>query len=816
MIDVNRLGRILVENIEPLCRHFFPQGRKVAQEWKIGNITGERGDSLGIQLSGLKAGQWHDRATSEGGTFPKLLMLNRALSFPAACQLIGDFSGINLEANPTTKLDMAGAAERVPPTPKQESSSMHSFDWRSAVRPLDPDHRQQLALERGFLPQALAWLTERGEIETLPVRGKLCIAFPVAGTGTNGQVIGLHCRWPEKNNDGKYDWFYTPSGIEVGPLVHGCLSSAKHVLFFESPWDGIALIDRLALAEQIDGGKIAIVCTRGAQFGNRLAKLCLPEECATYAFPQNDEAGERHLASIISSIHRELRVVRTPERFKDLNDWTRAGAQKTELMEAIKAAQITKPETPKTKPKKAAAAEEPQEEQIEETLAKQMEAEAQEVAETIDAYYDQHRKEYAVKVKTNEVPTTTYQSHNEAQFKRDLRFRKLSAKLIPQRFWSQIDIVVQYLQEEKFVSYVGALAGKLCGYYHENGIRFLVTSEPKLIVPVKGQWETLRKFLVNLLWGQNEAYGEDQLNALYGWLKVGYCAFRKHRFQPGQALAIAGPVESGKSLLQALITQCLGGRCAKAALFLQGRTDFNGELFEAEHLILEDEAASTTHAARMALAVQMKNITANRMQACHAKHRPIVNLAPWWRLTISLNDRPERLLILPPLDEDIADKIILLRASCHPMPMPTETIEQREAFWDTLVGELPAFLHWLTNDFDIDEEWRSARFGVRAFHHPMLLTELEELSPAIALLDLIDQANIWEVQSSIWEGTAKELRKLLLDHQATRRDAERLLSWTNACGQYLNDLAKIRPLRVKQRRTHSEREYEIYREIGNI
>jgi bifunctional DNA primase/polymerase-like protein len=444
-----------------------------------------------------------------------------------------------------------------------------------------------------------------------------------------------------------------------------------------------------------------------------------------------------------------------------------------------------------------------------ETLARKLETQAHEVAKSIDAFYDQVKKEYVVKTKNHQ----NYQSHNEAQFKRDLRFHRLSSELIPRRFWSQLDIVLQELQEKKFVNYVGALAGKSCGFYSENGTRFLVTSEPHIIVPVKGSWPTLETFIVHLLCGATEPYGEDQLAVLYGWLKVAYCALRDRRLRPGQALAIAGPVESGKSLLQMIITQILGGRCAKAALFLQGRTDFNGELFEAEHLMLEDEAASTSHAARVALGTNIKEVAANRVQACHPKHRQIVNLSPWWRLTISMNDRPERLLILPPLVEDIADKIILLRASCHPMPMPTNTPEQEGHFWNTVVSELPAFLYYLVNDFTITQDWHSARFGVRAFHHPVLLTELEELSPAITLLGLIDQAEIWEVQSSVWEGTALELRALLNAHHKTSRDAATLLHWVNACGQYLNDLAKIRPARVKRLRTHTSTIYEIYREV---
>jgi hypothetical protein len=110
--------------------------------------------------------------------------------------------------------------------------------------------------------------------------------------------------------------------------------------------------------------------------------------------------------------------------------------------------------------------------------------------------------------------------------------------------------------------------------------------------------------------------------------------------------------------------------------------------------MLEDEHASTSYAARRELASAIKNITANRIHACHGKYREIVNLAPWWRITISLNDQPERLLILPNLVEvDIGSKISLLRADRYDMPMASDTPEDRERFWNQLVSELPAFLY---------------------------------------------------------------------------------------------------------------------------
>jgi hypothetical protein len=442
----------------------------------------------------------------------------------------------------------------------------------------------------------------------------------------------------------------------------------------------------------------------------------------------------------------------------------------------------------------------------EETRACKLEEQAIIVAQSLNAHYDEQKKEYALA-----IGPALYQSRTEAQFKRDLRFQHLTRELIPRRNWSQIDIGLRYFQEKKFVNYVGPLAGKLCGPYQENGSRILVTSQARVIEPKHGDWPTLGELFTNLLGHDDEPCGESQIEAFYGWLKIAYSAFRARRFQPGQALAFAGPVDCGKSLVQSVITEILGGRSAKAALFLQCRTDFNGELFGAEHLILEDEAASTTHKDRLALGTSIKNLIANRVQPCHAKHRQIINLCPWWRVTISLNNRPERLLVLPPLADDIADKIILLRASKHPMPMPAQTAEQKETFWKTLTAELPAFLYFLVNEHPIDDQWQDTRFGIKTFHHPALLTELEELSPPIALLGLIDTAQIWEVHSDVWEGTALELRAELMAHHKTATDARRLLDWINACGQYLNDLAEMRPTRVKTFRAHTGRTYEIHK-----
>ena len=96
MINVDLLRELERTRTLDLCRHFFPNGRKEGNEWRIANISGAPGKSLAIQLTGPKAGLWQDRATGEGGDFAKLLCFKESLTFPRAVEVIERALGINL------------------------------------------------------------------------------------------------------------------------------------------------------------------------------------------------------------------------------------------------------------------------------------------------------------------------------------------------------------------------------------------------------------------------------------------------------------------------------------------------------------------------------------------------------------------------------------------------------------------------------------------------------------------------------------------------------------------------------------------------
>lgn len=123
---------------------------------------------------------------------------------------------------------------------------------------------------------------------------------------------------------------------------------------------------------------------------------------------------------------------------------------------------------------------------------------------------------------------------------------------------------------------------------------------------------------------------------------------------------------------------------------MSGQTTFNADLFGAEHLMIEDEHASTDIKARRNLGSHIKALTVNETQQCHQKNCTPIILTPLWRLTISVNDEPENLMVLPPIDDSLEDKLMILRAVKQAMPMPTATNQQSQAFWSQLVQELPA------------------------------------------------------------------------------------------------------------------------------
>lgn len=337
------------------------------------------------------------------------------------------------------------------------------------------------------------------------------------------------------------------------------------------------------------------------------------------------------------------------------------------------------------------------------------------------------------------------------------------------------------------VHYAGRIAGWPPGMAEICGEKVLVTRGPKIIEPKYGKFPHIKRFI-------NELLGE-QGRYFYAWMKAAYTALREGSpFAPGQLLVVAGPVGCGKSLMQMLVTEMLGGRMAKPYRYLSGQTPFNGDLIGAEHLCIEDEVAKTDIRSRRSFGDAMKAFIVNKQQSAHPKGREAFTTEPFWRLTMTLNDEPESLMSLPPLDGDLADKVTLLAASEASKPYPSKELPTMAAYWDALKSEIPAYLYAI-NKWEIPDDIREIRYGVKAFHNSDLLRKLNSLSPESKLWTLIAQSNLLDNTLSAWTGSSVDLEKELLERDKSGQVKD-LLYYATACGQYLSRLAKSMPENV--------------------
>jgi len=395
-------------------------------------------------------------------------------------------------------------------------------------------------------------------------------------------------------------------------------------------------------------------------------------------------------------------------------------------------------------------------------------------------------------------------SGNQSDVIRHLTLRGYDSTRSPRGLGSELDYALDHVQQRQFVDYCAALAGYNAGHYIIGGKRILVTSSPTLIPRQKGEFPLIK--------GIVEKMFESQLPYFYAWLHLSLQMFYLGKTSSvGQAVALAGKKNSGKSLLQGLLTKMFGGRSACPFKAMTDRTNFNSELFGAEHLAIEDAAESVDIRARKHAGSYIKKIVANKTHACERKHADAITLTPRWRMTISLNDDPELLQVLPPLRGDIEDKLMLFKVAKHPMPMPTSTNAEVALFHQALDSELPAFIDFIL-DWQIPSNLVCDRLGVIPYHHPDLVAALKQTTPEEILVELIDEEfYTWpKPKSGDWFGRARDLyRELTGSKDAARaKEASDLLRSPAVCGRYLKRLATDNPERVEA--TTTKDHYEMW------
>jgi len=354
-------------------------------------------------------------------------------------------------------------------------------------------------------------------------------------------------------------------------------------------------------------------------------------------------------------------------------------------------------------------------------------------------------------------------------------------------------------QDSAAVDHAIPLAGHRAGIFTtDDGRKILVPFAPRLVVPAFGEFPNIEKMM-------SELFGETQLPYVLGWLKI--MLEDLYRLNPSawhhsQMLALVGKPDCGKSFFQYFISMLTGGRTTDPYLWMVGRSDFNEDLAESEHLMMEDKQSFRDSKSRSAFGAAIKQLTVTSLTPVHGKGKKKFMAPAYRRLTFSVNDDADCITALPMMDDSVGDKLMLFK--CSRAEMLPDYAENKARF----APELPAFVHYLLNDFIIPEKLRSRRFGIVHYHSPEVVEMLQQFEPYIRFREALDVTLFKGGNEPRVRMTAEAIVAELLEGQFGGF-IRSVVSNAIVCGQLLAKCQKEEPLRFTDTRSKGVRRWTI-------
>lgn len=353
------------------------------------------------------------------------------------------------------------------------------------------------------------------------------------------------------------------------------------------------------------------------------------------------------------------------------------------------------------------------------------------------------------------------------------------------------DLVTHHLENielDRACDWTGGLAGHRRGIMLREGRKFLITDEPDMIEPAPGDWPLIENILT-------QAFPDDDSRSVFlGWLKGGVDAVCKQAHQPAPMVVLAGEANAGKSLIAHITKIILGGRSGSPMTAWTGKLPWNDDILRTELLLIDDSVSSTDPRARKAFGSNFKESIYAGDVSINTRRKSSLSLRPVWRVMVCCNETPENLSVIPPLEDGIEDKIILLKVSRIKTPMPAGTVDEQIAFSAAIRAEMPAFIYQLVG-FTIPAHLTDSRSGVTAWKDQSLLDAVMEISPEKRLENLIALAvgkGFFDLApgESKWMPAAEVQSKLEDRDSPTASQAQTLLRFHATCGRGLAHLAK--------------------------
>ena len=315
------------------------------------------------------------------------------------------------------------------------------------------------------------------------------------------------------------------------------------------------------------------------------------------------------------------------------------------------------------------------------------------------------------------------------------------------------------IKHERSVQYHGPVAGQKTGTWLEcSGSRWLVTSSPKYIEPVKGGWPNLRKLIETLL---PEPIAQA---ALYSWCKTQYLALQRGRHSPCPILIFAGDADDGKTLLLSLLTDLRGGRFTNPIGAWSGEGPaWTDHLLGCECLNIDDSVPLKNYQSRQNLATKVKEVIFAGSVTIDKRNNTSFTIEPrpLWSVVMAVNANSDSIKTVPALDgADMADKAVVLRTHRADILYREQGDSAAEARYKAYADELAAFAYWLAKEFRLPAELPKGCFlgrsGALVYRDPLAMTDLHRASPAGTFEEVILQIGRAEYSPTNFETNDKE------------------------------------------------------------
>lgn len=303
-MKAGELAELLARDAESVARMLLPEGKKEGHEWRAGSVGGESGKSLGVHLTGQKAGVWADFSGNQSGDLLDLWAAVKGVNIAEACKQVSEYLGVR-------------EARVENPRPS------YARPKREGISGLSESHRRWLVDERGLSVEAVKAY-------------KLCskgdeVMFPAL---VDGELVAAKYRRLPKG-------FRVDANCE--PVLFGWQAipdAARSVVIVEGEPDALAMytLGQPALSVPFGGGAgdkqdkwIAAEFDRLAPFDR------------IYLALDTDGPGQDATAAIVKRLGRErCYLVNLPH--KDANACLLAGMTAEDMAGLLKAAKTLDPE----------------------------------------------------------------------------------------------------------------------------------------------------------------------------------------------------------------------------------------------------------------------------------------------------------------------------------------------------------------------------------------------------------------------------------------------------------------------------------------